>query len=63
MSPSLFENDFSGWFIDETSSNDADRDAFQQALVAAKNLNDTFSWPSGKLSFQSVYANVTVNNI
>jgi hypothetical protein len=53
-------NIFQGWFVDDTTSNDADIEVFPKALSAAINLTDYFSWPKNQLSFQSVYENVSV---
>ncbi|CAF0794953.1 unnamed protein product [Rotaria sp. Silwood1] len=52
-----------GWFVDEKTSNDADLNGFSEALVAAINLTDTFSWPINQFSFQSVHENVSDSNI
>ncbi|CAF4643336.1 unnamed protein product, partial [Rotaria magnacalcarata] len=50
-----------GWFVDENTSNDADINAFSDALSAAIILNDTtFSWPIDQFNFQSISDNVTV---
>ena len=52
-----------GWFVDDTTSNDADVDLFASALSAAENLTEEFSWPHRQLSFQSVYENVSVRRV
>ncbi|CAM4941620.1 unnamed protein product [Rotaria socialis] len=53
-----------GWFVDEKTSNDADLNAFYDALSAAIILNDTtFSWPVDQFNFQSISDNVTDSNI
>ncbi len=49
-----------GWFVDDTTSNDADTEVFSKALTAAINLTDQFLWPKDQFSFQSVYENVSV---
>lgn len=49
-----------GWFVDDTTSNDTDSEAFSKALAAATNITDEFHWPTNQLSFQSVYENVSV---
>ena len=46
--------------MDDTTSIDADITVFSKALVAAVNLTDQFNWPTNRLSFQSVYENVSV---
>ncbi|CAF2402152.1 unnamed protein product [Rotaria sp. Silwood2] len=52
-----------GWFVDEKTSQDADINGFSEALAAAINLTDTFSWPINQFSFQSVHENVSDSNI
>jgi hypothetical protein len=49
--------------MDDKASNDADLEAFSQALSAAKSLNDTFSWPISQYNFQSIHENVSVSII
>ena len=46
--------------MDEKTSNNADTTTFSEALSAAMNLTDTFSWPIDQYSFQSIYENVNV---
>ncbi|CAF1098489.1 unnamed protein product [Rotaria sordida] len=52
-----------GWFVDKKTSNDVDINTFSEALSAAINLTDTFSWPINQFSFQSVHKNVSDSNI
>ncbi|CAF3808094.1 unnamed protein product [Rotaria sordida] len=51
------------WFVDKKTSNDVDINTFSEALSAAINLTDTFSWPINQFSFQSVHKNVSDSNI
>ena len=50
-----------GWFVDDTISTDINSEVFTEALAAAINLTDKFTWPKDHLSFQSVYENVSVS--
>ena len=52
---------FLGWFVDDATSNDIDSEVFSEALAAAINLTDKFTWPRDHLTFQSVYENVSVS--
>ena len=49
-----------GWFVDNSTSNDADTEVFSTALSAAIDLTDQFTWPKSQFSFQSVFENVSV---
>jgi hypothetical protein len=52
-----------GWFVDDTTSTDADTEIFSQALSAAIKLTDQFIWPKDQLTFKAVYENVSGENI
>lgn len=52
--------DFSGWFVNQNTSNDWDVNLFSTALAAAINLTDTSTHGYG---FEAVYENVSVRTI
>ncbi|CAF1361360.1 unnamed protein product [Adineta steineri] len=47
-----------GWFVDKKSMNNVEINTFSEALTAAMNLTDSFSWPIDQYSFQSLHENV-----
>ncbi|CAF1595741.1 unnamed protein product, partial [Adineta steineri] len=52
-----------GWFVDKKSMNNVEINTFSEALTAAMNLTDSFSWPIDQYSFQSLHENVNDVNI
>ncbi|CAF1375418.1 unnamed protein product [Adineta steineri] len=51
------------WFVDKKSMNNVEINTFSEALTAAMNLTDSFSWPIDQYSFQSLHENVNDVNI
>ncbi|CAF1329870.1 unnamed protein product [Adineta steineri] len=52
-----------GWFVDKKSMNNVEINTFSDALTAAMNLTDSFSWPIDQYTFQSFHKNVNDVNI